>query len=385
MQAAELKDSPCGHLVPTYEGQWAFVPDSLPRNIDLPSSLVSQLDKASLAVGNLAGVGETLANPHLLIVPFLRREAVLSSRIEGTQASLSDVFMFEASGERRKVGDAMEVVNYVHALNLGLSLLDELPMCVRLVNTIHARLLEGVRGEDKRPGELRQEQNWIGSWGTPIQEARFIPSPANLVADLLADWERYVNEDLETPPLVQCALMHYQFEAIHPYVDGNGRIGRLLITLFLCTTKVLPTPLLYLSAYFERNREEYYDRLYKVSAKGEWQPWIRFFLEGVAEQARDALARSRRVRDLHGHHRGILQQRRESGNALRLLDELFANPYMTTPRASKLLGITHAGARNILERLAKAGIVEYVSGAWPRLYVARELLQAIEAPTAAES
>jgi len=293
--------------------------------------------------------------------------------------------MFEASGAQRDPRDAREVANYVHALELGLELLNELPLCIRLINRVHQRLLLGVRGEQAVPGELRTGQVWIAPLGTPIHEARFIPPPANLVPDLLADWERYVNEDLRIPPLVQCALMHYQFEAIHPYFDGNGRIGRLLIILFLCTKQVLPTPLLYLSAYFERNRDAYYDRLYDVSSTGNWQAWLEFFLEGVAQQARDAVVRSRRVRQLQQRYRDLLQERHESGNAFSLLDELFANPFMTAPRASAVLGLTPAGARRVLERLAQTGIVEYVSGAWPRLYVARELLQAIENPEAAQS
>lgn len=386
MKALELKSSPCGHLVPTDEGQWAFVPDPLPRDMHLSSSLIYLLDQASRAVATLAGVGEMLPNPHLLIRPFIHREAVLSSRIEGTQASISDVYLFEASGAKRETGDVREVVNYVHALEHGLSLLPKLPLSVRLVNETHARLLEGVRGEERMPGQLRREQVWIGDRVTPIQESRFIPPPANLVRDLLYNWEKFVNEDLEMPPLIQCALMHYQFEAIHPYLDGNGRIGRLLVILFLCAKEVLPTPLLYLSAYFERNRnrDEYYDQLYNVSATGNWEPWIRFFLTGVAEQARDALVRSRRVREMQERYRDLLQEQRASGNVLRLLDELFANPFMTAPWARRILGVTYAGARGILDRLAQTGIVQYVSGAWPRLYVARDLLKVIEAPVATE-
>jgi Fic family protein len=331
----------------------------------------------------LAGVGETLPNPHLLIRPFLSREAVLSSRIEGTQASISDLFIFEASGGRRdRRGDVKEVVNYIRALERGLERLDALPLCVRLTNEMHGILLEGVRGTEKRPGELRTTQVWIGSEGTTIDEARFIPPPADRVADLLADWERFLNEDLEMPPLVRCALMHYQFEAIHPYLDGNGRIGRLLITLLLCAQEVLPTPLLYLSAYFERDRQEYYDQLYNVSATGQWEPWLRYFLDGVAEQARDAVLRSRRVRQLQDRYRSLLQQERASGNVLRLLDELFANPIVTAPLASRRLGVTPAGARLILDRLVRAGIVEVMADRWPRFYIARELLDAIEAPVA---
>jgi Fic family protein len=372
-------------LVPTIEGQMAFVPDPLPRQVDLNASLVYLLDQASRAVATLAGIGETLPNPHLLIRPFVRREAVLSSRIEGTQASISDLFLFEAAGERRASGDVKEVANYVWALDYGLNRLDELPLSMRLVNEIHAKLLAGVRGGERAPGQLRTRQVWIGPEGTSIQEARFVAPPPGHLAALLEDWEKFLHEDLQLPPLIQCAMMHYQFEAIHPYIDGNGRIGRLLITLFLCAKDVLPTPLLYLSACFDAHRIEYYDRLYAVSAAGDWEHWLRFFLQGVAEQAKDALLRSRRVRALQDKYRLVLQAGGASGNALRLLDELFAHPFMTVPFAHQLLGISQQGARNILERLAQAGIVHPDQTKWPRMYVITELLQAIEAPVAADS
>jgi len=363
----------------------AYVPDPLPRHIDLNPSLVYLLDQASRAVATLAGVGETFPNPHLLIRPFVRREAVLSSRIEGTQASISDLFLFEALGERRARGDVREVANYVRALDYGLERCRELPLCMRLVNEIHAELLAAVRGGERALGQLRTGQVWIGPEGATIQEARFVPPPPGHLPELLRDWEKFLNEDLEVPPLIQCAMMHYQFEAIHPYVDGNGRIGRLLITLFLCAKDILPTPLLYLSAYIDRHRNEYYDRLYDVSATGDWEAWLRFYLEGVVEQAKDALLRSRRVRALQDKYRMMLQARgTTSGNALRLLDELFAYPFMTVPFAHQRLGISQQGARNILERLRQAGIVRPDASKWPRVYVATELLEAIEAPVAAE-
>lgn len=362
----------------------AFVPDPLPRHIDLNSSLVYLLDQASRAVATLAGIGETLPNPHLLIRPFVRREAVLSSRIEGTQASISDLFLFEAAGERRAHGDVKEVANYVRAVDYGLDRLGELPLSMRLVNEIHAKLLAGVRGGERAAGQIRTRQVWIGPDGTTIQQARFVAPPPGHLPELLGDWEKFLHEDLQVPPLIQCAMMHYQFEAIHPYIDGNGRIGRLLITLFLCAKDVLPTPLLYLSAYFDRHRNEYYDRLYDVSAAGDWEHWLRFFLQGVAEQAKDALLRSRRVRALQDKYRLVLQAGGASGNALRLLDELFAHPFMTVPFAHRLLGISQQGARNILERLRQAGIVHPDETKWPRMYVTTELLQAIEAPVAAE-
>ncbi len=381
----QLKNSPSGNLVPTIEGQRAFVPAPLPRHIQPSMLLMRSLDEALSAVANLAGVGETIQNPHLLIRPFVRREAVLSSRIEGTQASISDLFRYEASGTRRPRGDVEEVANYVQALDHGLSLLDELPISVRLINQVHSVLMRGVRGGERQPGELRNEQVWIGPPGTPIEDARYVPPPASLVRDLLLDWEQFVNEPGELPALFKCAMMHYQFEAIHPYLDGNGRVGRLLITLFLCEKQVLPTPLLYLSAYFESDRNVYYDRLFHVSSTGDWETWIVYFLSGVAQQARDALLRVRRVRDLQEQQRQALLERRGSANALRLLEEIFAMPILTVSDAARLLGVTPAGARRILERLVQAGIlVEDIGNRWPRLYISTDLLHIIEAPTASE-
>ena len=384
MSMDRLQDSPTGQLVPTIEGQRAFVPAPLPREIQPSMKLMRSLDEAASAVANLAGVGETIQNPYLLIRPFVRREAVLSSRIEGTQASISDLFRYEASGGRRSGGDVQEVANYVDALDQGLMLLGALPISLRLVNQLHAVLMEGVRGEESRPGELRDEQVWIGPPGSLIGEARYVPPPASLVRDLLLDWERFVNESGALPALFQCAMMHYQFEAIHPYRDGNGRIGRLLIPLFLCAREVLPQPLLYLSAYFERDRSAYYDQLFRVSETGDWETWIVYFLRGVAEQARDAQVRVRRVRELQEQKRQVLLMRRESANALRLLDEVIARVFVTASDVARLLSFTQAGARRILERLVSSGVLEELGDEWPRLYVAMDLLELIEAPTVLE-
>ncbi len=380
MAVRDLAASPCGSLVPIADGNQAFVPENLPRHVDLNPQLIYRLDEASRAVATLAGVGETIPNPYLLIRPFVRREAVLSSRIEGTQASLSDLFLYEATTVGRPKGDVAEVANYVRALEHGLGQLDKLPLCVRLTNEMHAVLLEGVRGAGAYTGKLRQHQVWIGSQGSPLSDATYVPPPASLVRDLLQDWEEFANLDSALPPLVQCALMHYQFEAIHPYVDGNGRLGRLLIILFLCAKEVLTLPLLYLSAYFERDRHAYYDHLFRVSATGDWQTWIGYFLDGVVEQAHDALHRARRLRDLHDNMRDLLQNNRESANALMLLETLFERPFMTAPTAARLLEISPAGARRILDRFAGLKIVEYRPDSWPRLYIFRELLAVVDSP-----
>lgn len=374
--------SPTGHWERTVEGYDAFLPAPIPRTIEIGADLVYLLDSASRAVSVLAGIGETLANPYLLIRPFIRREAVLSSRIEGTQASLSDLFMFEAS-ERPPEGDAREVANYVVALEHGLERIDDLPLSVRLMNEMHGLLLKGVRGEDKMPGDLRNRQVWIGEQGTSVDEARFVPPPWTALPDLMSDLERFLNEDSRMPPLIQAALMHYQFEAIHPYTDGNGRIDRLLIVLFLCTKGVLRTPLLYLSAYFERLRDDYYDLLLRVSKTGDWDPWLRFFLRGVDLQARDAAARSRRMRSLEDDYRSRLKGVR-SGNTLRLLDEVLMRPFVTAQHAARVLDVTLPAARKLLERFVALGILEEDRSRRPRHYVARELLREIELPLAEE-
>ena len=375
----QLTHSTCGSLVPTIEGQRAFVPDPLPRELDLSSSLVSLLDRASRAIATLDGVGETIQNPHLLIRPLLRREAVLSSRIEGTVASLSDVFSYEAGNERVS-DDVREVINYVAALEQGVRTLERLPISFRSVNEIHGQLLAGVRGENRRTGEFRREQVWIASQGSWIREARFIPPPPDRLRDLFQDWEQFINDPLEMPPLVRCALMHYQIEAIHPYEDGNGRIGRLLITLFLIASGVLSSPLLYLSAYFERDRQRYYDELMAVSAGCDWERWLRYFLTGVLRESRDVLARIRRLRGLQDSYHELLRDRREAISALRLVEQLFASPIITVREAAETLDMSIAGARGVLNRLVAAGLVRHDDQTWPPLYVADEVLEALEGP-----
>ena len=381
MDTVALEESPVGRIVRIVgglsDGELAYVPEPLPRHLDLPGELVYRLDEASRAVATLAGVGETIPNPHLLIRPFMRREAVLSSRIEGTQASLSDVFMYEASGVKRR--DVVEVINYIRALEAGFSDLAAIPISLRLMNKLHARLLEGARGKDKSPGALREEQVWIGNEGTEIGDARFVPPPSYMVRDLVLDWERFANEDPTTvPPLIQCAMLHYQFEAIHPYLDGNGRLGRLMIGLFLYAKGILRTPLLYLSAYFERDRALYYDQLYRLSLTGDWQTWLRYFLDGVIMQSKDALDRVRKIQLLEEGYRQRLMAAQETANAFKLVNELFAAPVVTAPGAAQLLGLTHPGANRLIGRLVSLGILRQAGETWPRVFVAFELLELLD-------
>lgn len=376
MNANAFINSSVGHLVPIADGCEAFVPADLPTALSFSADLLVEVDRATAAVAMLGGIGETLENPQLLVDPFLRREAVLSSRIEGTQASLSDLFEFEAHGQPA-AGDVREVWNYVRAMERGIELLEELPICVRLVHDLHEVLLRGVRGDHARPGEFRDLQVWIGAPGTGIEQARFVPPPSAEVVSLMASWERWANADVALPTLVRCALLHYQFEAIHPYRDGNGRVGRLLIALFLIATGLLSKPLLYVSSYFEQHRTEYYDHLLRVSMTGDWQPWLSFFMTAVAEQANDAMQRSRDLRDLHRAYNVRLQAAGESGNAFQLVDLLFRRPRLTRRSVAEGLGLTTTGARNLIDRLANLGIVQEVPGRRPAVFVAPDILAVV--------
>src|SRR5947207_3013947 len=270
----------------------AFLPAPLTPVLDWTPRLIGVLSEADRLIGRLAGEGGRLPNPHVLIRPFVRREAVLSSKIEGTQATLGELLAAEAGAVvARSPEDLREVGNYVVALEHGIARLGKIRICVRLVRELHEKLMTGVRGQQAAPGQFRKTQNWIGKPGSTIQTASFIPPPPGEVQPCLAAWERFLHES-NLPPLVTIGLAHYQFEAIHPFRDGNGRVGRLLITLFLIERKILPTPLLYLSAFFESSRRDYYDNLRAVRTDGAWKGWLGFFLSGVEQTARDAVSQA---------------------------------------------------------------------------------------------
>jgi Fic family protein len=358
----------------------AFVPAPLPPRLELAPGLVALLSEADRAVGRLGGVGQNLPNPHLLIGPFKRREAVLSSRIEGTQASFSDLLLFEVvpEGEQR-VEDVLEVSNYVRALDHGLARQRTLPMSLRLIREMHRLLMEGVRGQQRDPGEFRRVQNWIGPTGCDVTTANYVPPPPDELPGALSSFEKYLHAPGDLPALVRVALMHYQFEAIHPFLDGNGRIGRLLITLMLCTDGVLPGPLLYLSAYFERRREEYYAGLLAVSREGKWEEWIEFVLHGVKEQADDAVRRATKLMSLRATYRARLSAQRASARALELSEMLFDTPAISVGQAAKRLGVTARGAQQVVDKLVKADVLREVTGKKRgRVYVAWEVVGVVE-------
>ncbi|MCB0110043.1 MAG: Fic family protein, partial [Caldilineaceae bacterium] len=308
MNIEQFRQSPSGRLVRDGYGEaayWAFVPHPLPPTLNFDLPLLQVLSSADRALGELAGLGRNIPNPQLLLQPFMRREAVLSSRIEGTQADVADLYAYEAGqlmlpGFRSQApeSDVREVLNYVRALEYGLERIKEFPLSLRLLREMHEHLMNGVRGDHLTPGEFRRSQNWIGGYGVGLQDAAYMPPPVDEMKDSLSDFERYLSAVDDYPPLIRLGLVHYQFEAIHPFLDGNGRIGRLLITLLLVHWDLLPLPLLYLSAYFEEHRQHYYDGLMNVSTQGNWHGWLTFFLTGVTEQAKDAIQRAKGLQDL---------------------------------------------------------------------------------------
>jgi Fic family protein len=354
----------------------------LPPTLKTGTELLGPLSAADRAVGQLGGITMAMPNPRLLIRSFIGREAVLSSRIEGTQASLSDLFLFEMtrSGEE-DVPDVLEVANYIRALDHGLDRLRQIPLTLNLIRDIHRILLQGVRGCDRRCGEFRKVQNWIGPPGVSIERATYVPPPPERLMKLLDAFEKYVNTPSELPALCRLAMIHYQFEAIHPFEDGNGRVGRLIISLLLDAERILPYPVLYLSAFFERHRGDYYNHLKAVSTGGEWEAWIAFFLRGVAEQAIDGVERSAQLLSLHDQWIAMCQKARTSALLTKVIDALFSNPFTTNARVADLLDVYPQSAQNAITQLEEHGILEEITGrARNRVYVARRILDILDAP-----
>lgn len=381
MNPKDFSDSKSGRLVNTPQGFTAFVPNPLPPDIQFDMELVLSLSRADAALSELSGLGGQLPNPHLLISPYIRREAVLSSKIEGTKASLSDLLideLDEAHSRRTPNDDIKEVRNYIHALEHGVKLLDDLPLSLRLIREIHEKLMVGVRGDGATPGEFRRSQNWIGPAGSNPMTAPYVPPPVDSLMECLGDWEKFLHVRDAIPDLIQCAMMHVQFETIHPFLDGNGRVGRLLVTFFLMERKRLSQPLLYLSAFIDAHKNDYYALLQRVRTHGDWNSWLRFFLQGVAEIATEAGAQARELHNLREQYRGQL---RDKPNALGLLDELFVNPYMTVAKAVKVLNKTHPTAKTAITVLEEARILKEISGRqWGRFYVCAPVLDALEKP-----
>ncbi len=356
-----------GRYVRQLTGYRAFIPAPLPPDppLEMSGTMQRLLSEADRALGRLDGSLQTLPNSDLFVHMYVRKEAVLSSQIEGTQSSLQDLLAAEAHalGEGRR-GDVAEVVNYVAAMNYGLDRLADLPVSIRLFREIHALLFRGVRGSRLTPGELRTTQNWIGPDGCTLAEAMFVPPPPSEVLNALGALESFLHAEDELPLLVKIGMAHCQFETIHPFLDGNGRMGRLLITFFLCERAVLPKPVLYLSHFFKRHRQEYYDRLQSVRDGGDFEGWMEFFLRGVAEVSLEAADTARRILELREHDRGEINDRmgRASGNGHRVLEQLYRQPIISVGNVQELLGTTFAGANQIVQRLADLGILTEITG-----------------------
>lgn len=349
-------------------GYRAFIPAPLPPDppVRVEGRLQSLLSQADRALGRLDGSIQTLPNPDLFVFMYVRKEAVLSSQIEGTQSSLQDVLAAEASltGPGAPPKDVDEVLNYVAAMNHGLARLAELPVSVRLISEIHEKLMAGVRGGALTPGELRLSQNWIGPRGSTLASAIYVPPPAHEVPQALGDLERFLHAEDDVPPLIKIGLAHAQFETIHPFLDGNGRVGRLLITFFLCEREVLAKPVLYLSHFFKRNREEYYARLQSVRDDGAWESWLAYFLGGVSEVAEEATETARRILLLREEHRTAITAKlgRAAGNGHRVLESLFDRPIVSVADVQQLIGGAYVTANNVVNRLTDLGILAEVTG-----------------------
>jgi len=380
MEPKDFTSPNVGQVIRAKSGYWAFVPAPLPPNLNWSSPLVLALSEAERDLSKLATMAGAFPFPRLLIQPFVRREATLSSRIEGTRSSLVDLYTYE-SGQMSFIepGDAHEVFNYVRALDFGMDRLKSLPVSLRLIREVHAKLMEDVRGGNLTPGEFRRSQNWIGPAGSTLANATYVPPPADEMAAALDGLEKFIHADSGIPALVRTAMIHYQFEAVHPFLDGNGRIGRLLIILLFSEWRLLSQPLLNLSAYFELHRQEYYECLLSVSQRGEWEAWMLFFLRGVSAQSQDSLMRVEKLQGLRTKYQTIAAAERNVKRMEQVLDFLFMQPMFTVRQMESALGIPFAAAQRYVEKLVRAGILREVTGyAKNRIFRADEIFKALD-------
>ena len=356
-----------GRYIRQPEGYSAFIPEPLPPEplLDVDEEMIALLSDADRALGRLDGSIQTLPDPGLFVFMYVRKEAVLSSQIEGTQSSLNDVLEAEAAiADPERPRDVDEVLNYVDAMNHGLARLDEMPVSTRLLREIHEHLLHGVRGANLGPGELRTSQNWIGPGGATLNEATFVPPPPHELGNALTNFEGFLHDDEPIPALVKIGLAHAQFETIHPFLDGNGRVGRLLITFLLCEKGILMTPVLYISHYFKRYRDEYYSLLQSIRDTGDWESWLRFFLVGMAEVSHEATETARRIVALREEHRALIvdQFGRTAGNALKVLERLHSSPYISVNDIAELIDVSYPAASSLTMKFVKHGLLTEITG-----------------------
>jgi Fic family protein len=381
MQVSDFTEDKPGELVRNFAGDWCFLPAPLPGKFVWTDEIVSSLNAAGQAIGRLVGVGRGLPNPKLLVRTFLQREAELSSRIEGTHAGLRDLVLFEQTQSiEERVPDVREVHNNLRALEYGLDQVRHRPVSLNLIRQMHQILLKDVRGQDKTPGQFRTIQAHIGR-SPRIEEATFVPAPPHAIAPAMEALESFIQSPSGVPPLVRVAMIHYQFEAIHPFADGNGRIGRVLILLLMFTEKILNLPLLNPSAFLERHRQEYYRHLLQISQRGAWSEWLTFFSRGVAQEAADAVDRVEKLDGLRTEYQKKIQTARTSALLPKLVDQLFFNPAITANSAARVLGVRFNSAQKTIDKLVKLGILkEHTGQKRYRVYVASNILKAIVGP-----
>lgn len=381
MKPGDFRSTKAGKAIRTRNGYWAFIPAPLPPDLNWAPALLTALSDAERELAKLTTLAGSFPFPRLLIQPFIRREAVLSSRIEGTRASLTDLYNYESAQMSflEPDDDVHEVYNYVLALDYGLERLQTLPVGQRLIRELHARLMDGVRGGQLTPGEFRKTQNWIGAAGSTIETATYVPPPVDEMKDALGAMERFIHANTELPALVRAGLIRYQFEAIHPFLDGNGRVGRLLIMLLLREWDVLSQPLLNLSAYFEHYRQEYYDHLLAVSQHGKWEEWLRFFLRGISVQAQDSIFRMSQLQGIRTRYEELAQADRNPQRMSAVIDFLFSRPILTLRQLETTLDIPYMAAKRYVDKLAAAGVLKETTGyARNRVFMAHEVFKALE-------
>jgi Fic family protein len=370
-----------GQVILTQNGYYAFIPASLPPSLSWSMQLVSVLAEAERDLSRLSALAGAFPFPRLLTQPFMRREAVLSSRIEGTRTTLAELYTYESAqlSLLETNDDVREVHNYVMALDYGLERLQTLPISLRLIREIHEKLMTGVRGGNLTPGEFRRTQNWIGPAGSTLMTATYVPPPVDEMHQALGDLERFIHAGTDMPAIARAAMIHYQFEAIHPFLDGNGRVGRLLMALLFAEWNLLPQPLLNLSVYFERYRQEYYDHLLAVSQRGTWEAWLRFFLRGVSAQARDSLVRMERLEAIRARYQPLVESDRNAERMSAVVDFLFSKPIFSTKQLAGSLGMPFKTARQYIEKLVQAGILREITGyARNQIYRADEIFGALD-------
>lgn len=382
MKITDFSENTPGKVVKTIEGYYAYIPDPLPPQLEWSNKLLSRLVSAERSMARLEEVGRAFPVPHIVVRPFVRREAVLSSQIEGTRTTFQELLTFEAQqlGLFGELQDSQEVHNYVRALDYGLERLDSLPVSVRLIREIHGVLMEGVRGKAMTPGDVRKSQNWIGRPGATLEKARYVPPPVDEMHVCLSELEKFIHQESDLPPLIKVGLIHYQFESIHPFLDGNGRIGRLLITFLLIVWELLSQPLLYLSIFIEKNRTEYYDRLLAITQKGEWEAWLLFFLDGVHEQAEDAVERIQALQRLRLEYQELFSKDRSRKNLAVMVDYFISTPISSISQAQEAVNLgSFTTIQGYIRKLETLGILQEVTGkARNRIYRADEILRVLE-------